>query len=167
MVNTQSFRLIERLENIPFVNVDGQNIVYWEEIQLVFPGVIYVKNGNDIVTKMRGPQENLIEPYRIEHCPDVVLEVVLSPTSTPNPVFEGTVLHKLDGLHDQGDVTQRIAQEVWELAKQMNDRLILIQSKTEAILTQNYELLEYTIPRLFIVLPEESTSWDPKTMLRT
>ncbi|KAI8597644.1 hypothetical protein EDD21DRAFT_357081 [Dissophora ornata] len=122
-------------------------------------------------------EKGQIEPHCIEHCPNVVLEVVLSttlkqdhvdsPMSTPNPGFEGTVLHKLNGLHDQGDTTQKIAKEVWELAKQMNDRLILIQSKTEAILTQNYELLEYTIPRLFIVLPETSTSWDPKTMLRT
>ncbi|KAF8941474.1 hypothetical protein BGZ58_008749, partial [Dissophora ornata] len=91
----------------------------------------------------------------------------LSPSISREPGFENTVLHKLDGLHDQGDTTQRIAQEVWELAKQMNDRLVLIQSKTEAILTQNYELLEYTIPRLFIVLPETSTPWDPTTMLRT
>ncbi|KAI8598112.1 hypothetical protein EDD21DRAFT_356660 [Dissophora ornata] len=105
----------------------------------------------------------LIRPDRIKYCPNVVLEVVLSttvkhvhvdsPISTPNPGFESTVLHKLD--------------EVLKRVQEANDRLILIQSKTEAILTQNYELLEYTIPRLFIVLPEKSTSWDPKTMFRT
>ncbi|KAI8596822.1 hypothetical protein EDD21DRAFT_236094, partial [Dissophora ornata] len=169
MEDTQSFRLIGKLdiENIPLDNVNGQNIIYWEDIKEVFPGVKYVKNGERTVTKMRDSHQNRIEPHRIKHCPKVVLEVVLSPMSITNPGFEGTVLHKLDGLHDQGDMTQRIAQEVWELAKQMNDRLILIQRKTEAILTQNYELLEYTIPRLFIVLPEMSTSWDPKTMLRT
>ncbi|KAF9344060.1 hypothetical protein BGX26_004863 [Mortierella sp. AD094] len=88
-------------------------------------------------------------------------------TVTAKSGFERTVIHKLDGLYDQGAVTQQIAREVWELQKQMNDRLILIQNKTEAILTQNYELLEYAIPRLFIVLPETSTSWDPKTMFRT
>ncbi|KAF9367132.1 hypothetical protein BGX21_007784, partial [Mortierella sp. AD011] len=49
----------------------------------------------------------------------------------------------------------------------MQDRLALIQQKAEAILVQNYELLEYTIPRLFIVLPENSASWDPVTMIRT
>ncbi|KAF9952495.1 hypothetical protein BGZ70_000587 [Mortierella alpina] len=59
------------------------------------------------------------------------------------------------------------AQEVWELQKQMNDRLILIESKTAAILTQHCELLEYTIPRLFIVLPDTPTKWDPLNMIRT
>ncbi|KAI8602769.1 hypothetical protein EDD21DRAFT_413670 [Dissophora ornata] len=169
MEDTQSFRLTGEsdIEKIRLVNINGQNIVYWDEIQDVFPGVKYVNNGEVTVAKMRDSDENRIKPHRIEHCPNVVLEVVLSSMSTPNPRFEGTVLHKLDGLHDQGDMTQRIAQDVWELSKQMNDRLILIQSKTEAILTQNYELLEYTIPRLFIVLPEKSTSWDPQTMLRT
>ncbi|KAI8599882.1 hypothetical protein EDD21DRAFT_432071, partial [Dissophora ornata] len=178
MVDTQSFRLIGELdiEKIPLRNVNGQNIVYWWDIQQVFPGIKHVKNGEVAVTMMRDSHQNIIEPHCIEHCPNVVLEVVLSttvkhvhvdsPMSTPNPEFESTILHKLHGIHDQVDMTQRIAQEVLELAKQMNDRLILIQSKTEAILTQNYELLEYTIPRLFIVLPETSTSWDPTKMFQ-
>ncbi|KAG9068446.1 hypothetical protein KI688_010715 [Linnemannia hyalina] len=38
------------------------------------------------------------------------------------------------------------------------DRLALIQNKVAAIMTQNYELHEYPIPRLFIVLPKESIS---------
>ncbi|KAK3836569.1 MAG: hypothetical protein JOS17DRAFT_842381 [Linnemannia elongata] len=38
------------------------------------------------------------------------------------------------------------------------DRLALIQNKVAAILTQTYELHEYPIPRLIIVLPKESAS---------
>ncbi|KAF9946243.1 hypothetical protein BGZ72_000510, partial [Mortierella alpina] len=64
-------------------------------------------------------------------------------------------------------MTQQIAQEVWKLQKQMNDRLILIQNKTEAILTQQLELAEYPIPRLFIVLPEEPVKYDPANWFRT
>ncbi|KAF9303588.1 hypothetical protein BGZ91_009084, partial [Linnemannia elongata] len=81
--------------------------------------------------------------------------------------FQSTVIHKLDGLHDQGAKTQQIAREVWKLQKQMDDRLILIQSKTEAILNQQLELAEYPIPRLFIVLPEELTKYDPGNWFRT
>ncbi|KAG0052967.1 hypothetical protein BGZ83_001843 [Gryganskiella cystojenkinii] len=47
------------------------------------------------------------------------------------------------------------------------DRLILVQRKTEAILTQQLELAEYPIPRLFIVLPEEVTKYDPGNWFRT
>lgn len=55
----------------------------------------------------------------------------LTPASMAKSGFERTVIHKLDGLYDQGAMTQQIAREVLELQKQMNDRLILIQNKTE------------------------------------
>ncbi|OAQ22151.1 hypothetical protein K457DRAFT_1888919 [Linnemannia elongata AG-77] len=91
----------------------------------------------------------------------------LTPASMAKSGFERTVIHKLDGLHDQGAMTQQIARKVLELQKQMNDRLILIQSKTEAILTQQLELAEYPIPWLFIVLPEEPAKYDPGNWFRT
>ncbi|KAF9351251.1 hypothetical protein BGX26_010707 [Mortierella sp. AD094] len=201
--------------NIDADHVDGQNVIYWEDIEQVFPGIQYVRNGNSVVKLLRGSDGRRIEPHRIKHYPGAVLDAVLavarehvqvhSPmatlslaqtdglpdgptngttenkaiealqitpvlTNTPvsdKPGFECTVINKLDGLYNQGDKTQQIALQIFELEKQMNDRLTLIQSKTEAILTQNYELLEYIIPRLFVVLPETSTTWDPRTMFST
>lgn len=67
----------------------------------------------------------------------------------------------------KGNVLEQLAHKMIDMQQQALDRLALIQSKTEAILTQNYELLEYTFPRLFIVLPETSTSWDLATMFHT
>ncbi|KFH62132.1 hypothetical protein MVEG_11771 [Podila verticillata NRRL 6337] len=58
-------------------------------------------------------------------------------------------------------------QEFLELQKQMNDRLILIQSKIEAILTQQLELGEHPTPWLFIVLPENPAKYDPGNWFRT
>ncbi|KAF9304019.1 hypothetical protein BGZ91_008996, partial [Linnemannia elongata] len=81
--------------------------------------------------------------------------------------FESAVIHKLDALHDQGAITQQIAEKVLQLSEEMKSRLILIQSKTEAILNQQLELAEYPIPRLFIVLPEELTQYDPGNWFRT
>ncbi|KAF9584906.1 hypothetical protein BGW38_004749, partial [Lunasporangiospora selenospora] len=40
-----------------------------------------------------------------------------------------------------------------EMQQQTLDRLAVIQSRVQAVLTQTYELHEYPIPRLFIVLP--------------
>ncbi|KAF9984943.1 hypothetical protein BGZ75_003514 [Mortierella antarctica] len=84
----------------------------------------------------------------------------------PAQQFQNTVIRKLDGFRDQGAQTQQLAHEILKLQKQMNDRLILIQSKTEAILNQQLELAEYPIPRLFIVLPEELTKYDPSNWFR-
>ncbi|KAG0302411.1 hypothetical protein BGZ98_007517 [Dissophora globulifera] len=88
-----------------------------------------------------------------------------------NPEFESRVMKepkeiRRDVMEELKDI-QKGAEESLELKKQMNDRLVLIQSKTEAIFTQNYELHEFTIPRLFIILPETLTSWDPTTMFKT
>ncbi|KAF9945032.1 hypothetical protein BGZ72_001757, partial [Mortierella alpina] len=102
-------------------------------------------------------EENLYSKYGVSMASSISVK----------PGFESTVIHKLDVLQDQSDITQKVALRVLELQRQMNDRLILIESKTAAILTQNFELLEYTIPRLFIVLPDTSTSWDPATVFRT
>ncbi|KAF8932520.1 hypothetical protein BGZ58_007008, partial [Dissophora ornata] len=222
MEEYQSFRVAgtTTVRNIDVDNVDGQNVIYWEDIEQLFPGVQNVQNGKFLVKLLRDLKRARFVPHCIKHCPGVVLNITLwhttkyfhvdPPMSTSNltltdgrtgaPVlasiedkvvealhftpplgdtpicditsskvpehgkskvasmvanheFESTVLHQLGGLPN---LTQEIA---------MN--LILIQSKTEAILTQNYELLEYTIPRLFIVLPETSISWDPTTMLHT
>ncbi|KAF9363947.1 hypothetical protein BGX34_002927 [Mortierella sp. NVP85] len=40
-------------------------------------------------------------------------------------------------------------------------RLALLQNSVQALMNQTYELHEYPIPRLFIVLPKDSSSWDP------
>ncbi|KAF9079411.1 hypothetical protein BGX23_004165, partial [Mortierella sp. AD031] len=45
-----------------------------------------------------------------------------------------------------------------KMQREALDRLALIQNKVAAIMIQSYELHEYPIPRLFIVLPKESTS---------
>ncbi|KAG0052069.1 hypothetical protein BGZ89_003312 [Linnemannia elongata] len=325
MEETQSFRLIgnKDIEKILCDHIDEQNIIYWEDIEQLFPGVKQVKNGEITVSMLRDSSRKRIIPHCIKHYPGVVLDVILTatvgndnvnpispanapttdaaanpranpsassltnppataptaipptdapanglanppidapvnlhapanaaidastnspanaPTNPPvdaranlptssqtnnqpntcpsgaiidvllaNPpssssakgsgrispvavsepvsslaiatktsddhsstgpcqVFQSAVIHKLDALHDQGAVTQQIAQKVLQLSEEMKARLILIQSKTEAILNQQLELAEYPIPRLFIVLPEELTKYDPSNWFRT
>ncbi|KAF9896472.1 hypothetical protein BX616_007390, partial [Lobosporangium transversale] len=54
-----------------------------------------------------------------------------------------------------------------ELQSQALDRLAILQKQANAILTQNFELYEYPIPRLFIILPDNTTTkWDPRKVLR-
>ncbi|KAK3845729.1 MAG: hypothetical protein J3R72DRAFT_418335 [Linnemannia gamsii] len=45
------------------------------------------------------------------------------------------------------------------------DRLIVAQQRIEAILVQTYELHEYSIPRLFVILPDSYEHWDPRNFL--
>ncbi|KAF9932086.1 hypothetical protein BGZ65_004611, partial [Modicella reniformis] len=48
----------------------------------------------------------------------------------------------------------RNQEEMRQMQQRALDRLANIQSTVQAVLTQNYELHEYPIPRLFIVLPK-------------
>ncbi|KAF9917864.1 hypothetical protein BX616_011059 [Lobosporangium transversale] len=58
-------------------------------------------------------------------------------------------------------------EEMLKLQQQALDRLAILQRHASAILVQNFELHEYPIPRLFIVLPVDTTKWDPRNLLRS
>ncbi|KAG0053389.1 hypothetical protein BGZ83_001223 [Gryganskiella cystojenkinii] len=81
--------------------------------------------------------------------------------------FRRYMVEKVNGLTVTVAVIENKVVEVLQNQQRMLDCLALILQKAEAILVQNYELLEYTIPRLFVVLPDASTSWDPVNKIRT
>ncbi|KAG0349324.1 hypothetical protein BG005_011034, partial [Podila minutissima] len=79
----------------------------------------------------------------------------------------GTLVRDMGELKLQGGVIEQLARKMIDMQQEALDRLTLIQSKTEAILTQQLQLAEYPIPRLFIVLPEEPVKYDPGNWFRT
>ncbi|GJJ68410.1 hypothetical protein EMPS_00756 [Entomortierella parvispora] len=289
MEKSQGFRVAGTTADIEYIAVNHakeQDVIFWEDIQRVFPGVKFVRRGHVVLSMLRTQNGDKYNPERIKYHPNEVLNVELgtndndtlasmdgridihsaasssaiNPETTPisllsdtisdlgvasdrviisstiepglttlkrastadihnittalteaielsnesgqpltkdeltllvrsklhselpiKSAFESTVLRELGALHDQGATTQQISAttqqisattqqivlKVLELQRQMSDRLILIQSKTEAILTQQLELNEYPIPRLFIVLPEKMSKYDAGTWFRT
>ncbi|KAI8358913.1 hypothetical protein B0O80DRAFT_258581 [Mortierella sp. GBAus27b] len=78
-------------------------------------------------------------------------------------VLENTDLtNQLDMLLDDFGTKQ---EEMKQLHKVAIDRLSLLQNRTQALIRQNYELREYPIPRLFIVLPQVDGSFSNKFRL--
>ncbi|KAG0297426.1 hypothetical protein BGZ97_004299, partial [Linnemannia gamsii] len=71
---------------------------------------------------------------------------------------EEKMLEELAAAKERDDEIKRVQQ-------QTVDRLIVTQQKIEAILVQNYELHEYPIPRLFVVLPDSYEKWNPMNTL--
>ncbi|KAG0047068.1 hypothetical protein BGZ83_007786 [Gryganskiella cystojenkinii] len=72
-----------------------------------------------------------------------------------------TVLQNELGEHrDLQEEMRQMMATMLDLQRQANERLIAIQHGIRAILTQTYELLEYPIPRLFIVLRQEKSRLD-------
>ncbi|KAF9154373.1 hypothetical protein BG015_001146 [Linnemannia schmuckeri] len=62
---------------------------------------------------------------------------------------------RMEEMHKQ---SVKLQERSIRMQQEVLDRLTLIQSKVAAIMTQSYELHEYPIPRLFIVLPKEDTT---------
>ncbi|KAF9353191.1 hypothetical protein BGX34_011742 [Mortierella sp. NVP85] len=81
--------------------------------------------------------------------------------------------HQLLKKQDEIQILQQSAQdellkkqeEILDLQKQTLNRLAAIQSHVRALLTQTYELHEYPVPRLFIVLPKSARLRDRFTNL--
>ena len=59
MEETQSFRLIGKMDIVEITvgSIGGQNIVYWEDIEQVFPEVKYIQNGKVAVNMLRDSDE--------------------------------------------------------------------------------------------------------------
>ncbi|KAG0237896.1 hypothetical protein BGX31_003393 [Mortierella sp. GBA43] len=55
--------------------------------------------------------------------------------------------------------------EMIQLQNQALKQLALLQNRVQALMIQTYELHEYPIPRLFVILPQDSSSWNPKNLL--
>ncbi|KAF9928868.1 hypothetical protein BGZ65_006070, partial [Modicella reniformis] len=53
-------------------------------------------------------------------------------------------------------------EEMKQLQIQALKQLSLLQTRVQAVMTQTYELHEYPIPRLFVVLPHGDSSWNIK-----
>ncbi|KAF9348733.1 hypothetical protein BGX26_012876 [Mortierella sp. AD094] len=60
-------------------------------------------------------------------------------------------------LQQQAEAKER-DEEHKRMLQQSIDRMVILQQGVDAILVQNYELHEYPIPRLFVILPEKIAS---------
>ncbi|KAK3817747.1 MAG: hypothetical protein J3Q66DRAFT_388225 [Benniella sp.] len=98
----------------------------------------------DLPSSARRPDDGEIK-YTVAEIKNMVSENI----QLTARVFE--LQNTLDAKHE----------EMKRLQKQALDRLALLQNNVQALLTQTYELHEYPIPRLFVVLPDYSSSWDP------
>ncbi|KAG0378852.1 hypothetical protein BGX24_002642, partial [Mortierella sp. AD032] len=67
----------------------------------------------------------------------------------------------LDRNHDLQQQLNNMQQHMLQMQQLTLDRLADMNGRVQALLTATYELHEYPIPRLFIVLPKDSSTWDP------
>lgn len=72
----------------------------------------------------------------------------------------GILQNEMGENRDLQEEMKQMLAKMLDLQRETQERLITIQKGIHAVLTQTYELLEYPIPRLFIVLPRVSSRKD-------
>ncbi|KAG0264022.1 hypothetical protein BGZ95_003681 [Linnemannia exigua] len=70
-----------------------------------------------------------------------------------------------DRNHDLQQQLNNMQQCMPQMQQQALDRLTVIQGRIQAILTQTYNLHEYSNPRLFIILPMDTSDGNPVNLL--
>ncbi|KAF9087130.1 hypothetical protein BGX29_001011, partial [Mortierella sp. GBA35] len=96
----------------------------------------------------------------------------------PQLVYESHILQRLERLLqlqwatynqvEQGNAESKERdEELLRNQKLHSDQLDVCQKSIDALLTQNYELHEYTIPRFFVILPESELDTDGKPLYKT
>ncbi|KAG0319645.1 hypothetical protein BGZ99_004976 [Dissophora globulifera] len=76
--------------------------------------------------------------------------------------LQGEMLQNPDLQHHMEDMQRAMMQT----QLQTLDRMAVIQRQVQSIMAQMYELHEYTVPRLFIVLPDRHVEWNPARLLQ-
>ncbi|KAF9081926.1 hypothetical protein BGX29_004177, partial [Mortierella sp. GBA35] len=67
---------------------------------------------------------------------------------------------QMSEMKQQMDFIIQNQQLMLQKQDQTLDRLVTMQRQLQAILTATYELHEFPIPRLFIILPKDTSAWD-------
>ncbi|KAF9349172.1 hypothetical protein BGX34_001986 [Mortierella sp. NVP85] len=125
MGETQHFRLAgtTNVEEIDYDHVDGHNVIYWEDIEQIFPGVKHVKNGNVSVKLLRDSNRNRIIPHCIKYHPGIVLDVVLSPSSENTSAAVGRDMNVISNTTTEAIVESLEISQPSEDTPSSDDRL--------------------------------------------
>ncbi|KAG0061498.1 hypothetical protein BGZ89_011398 [Linnemannia elongata] len=180
----QKFRYGTTIESLAVQRDKITGVFYsrLNDIQETFPGASRFKVDGVIINFLVNEHELRYEPKRIGHYPDEIIDIV---DSTPLPQLfqmvqqQNEMLQELAAsrareeqmLREQAESKLREEQmllqqqETLLLQQQTIDRMVVTQERVEAALIQNYELHEYPIPRLFVVLPDTFKDWDPRNFL--
>jgi hypothetical protein len=147
-VKSQTVRFGDKTVQIGTVIIDGIEYLRLKDVQRRFPSVTALCIGNVQLPFIIDQHGNDLEPLRVKAYKDRAIEA-LQPT-TPPPDIDlqyqlNLIYERIIGLQITSD---RIDANTQEILNQMR-----------YVMTQMYELKEFTTPRYFFVLPAQRHDW--------
>ncbi|KAF9350472.1 hypothetical protein BGX26_011346 [Mortierella sp. AD094] len=164
----QRFRMADIVEEVcvrtsiaSASNGSSSCYVTLEDIQDVFPNALRFKLNGHPIPFLTEPDGTRIRPPRIALYHDEILDVIVGTPQcndqTPRDLLDKVLALQLEAKEN--------GETIIGLQNQALDRLAILQQHAHAILVQSFELHEYPIPRLFIILPVDPNKWNPKNIL--
>ena len=138
----QQCRYKNHVEKIPIQKVDGQSYLFLDDVHDRFPGIQYFTCLDTPIPFEHDQNQIRLKPWRIRAKIDQIIDCHMPISASEN----------------KDNFRQEISEIHADLKKTLENTEIL-KKKADLILRQAFELEEYTIPRLFFVLPETSTSY--------
>ena len=147
LTRNQRVRFLQTTVYIQTVNLNGLECLFLEDVQQRFPQVTVFSFENIQLNFLRDTEGNYLQPLRIKARPDGIIDA-LEPTSNSNETIH-TLIDRIDTN-----------------IKAMDKKTDLILANTQEtlvrvkhVMTQMYELHEYTTPRYFFILPSKHSDW--------
>ena len=139
----QCFRLNNRVCNVPIHLINDELFVFLEDIQDKFGCKIrsFTLNHDHSLPFVRNDRGEREEPLRIRAVIDEIIDC--------------------DEPHETG-----IDQSMHDKIDRILENTEQLKNKADAILRQTFELAEFTVPRLFIIVPDETTKLNPVNLFR-
>ncbi|KAF9911331.1 hypothetical protein BX616_010614 [Lobosporangium transversale] len=164
-------------------NASLSYFVSLQDIRDAFPDALRFKLDGHPIPIIPYADGNRIEPLRIAFYPNKILAGCHYRAAAVQQQLATLIMRRLKRddeviklqlemlklqleAKEKDDKMLEMQREAIMLQHQALSRLALLQKHAEAILIQNFELHEYSIPRLFIILPVDRTKWDPMNILR-
>ena len=146
---SQSVRFRDTTIQIQTVVLNGIVCLRFQDVKARFPSASVLCIDNEQLVFLCDTNGNNLEPLRIEARPDKVIEAIESIGQSNN------------AFNDQLD---RIVADMQDVKK--SNQLILANTqetllRLKHIMTQMYELHEFTTPRYFFLLPAKHYDWGP------
>ncbi|KAF9343833.1 hypothetical protein BGX26_005150 [Mortierella sp. AD094] len=176
---TQKIRLDSQEELVEVRTLNGSHYCHIYDVQKVFGfSCIATFKVDGVHIGFLEDDSGLPGATRLKHYPEQVIEVFLSELPTLgslDPVRRNPSMASVEELVKQGIVENRQLHQEAQEQREENHRAVqrelqIIKRQFKAIWVQNYELHEYPIPRLFIILPERKDpgvdSWDLSNLFK-
>ncbi|CAF3457348.1 unnamed protein product [Rotaria socialis] len=158
----QKVKFGDEIAEIQTVLVDGIECLLLEDVQEEFPSVSRFRIGNVQQSFIRDGNGNKLEPLRIKACVDQIVE-----TMKPKRAVQRSnqVAEVLEAKGESDEALYDLVKDIKMDVRQVQQTSDLILNNTQEMLiqinrvmTQMYELHEYTTPRYFFILPEKHSA---------